>query len=130
VKMDDIGLHLASESRIGSVRAFGRGLVRAMPVFMSGLSVVGTAAMLWVGGSIIIHGAEELGFGGLGHAIEAIAVSAAAAVPQAAAAVKWIVTAALDGVFGVLLGLALIPVATKIIMPLWATATGKRGAAH
>jgi hypothetical protein len=49
VKMDDIGLHLAQRSNAGT-RALGRGLVKAMPVTMEALTVIGTAAMLWVGG--------------------------------------------------------------------------------
>jgi predicted DNA repair protein MutK len=55
VKMDDIGLHLA-QKRLGSVRALGRGLVLAMPKLLSALSTIGIAAMLWVGGQIIVHG--------------------------------------------------------------------------
>ncbi len=56
VKMDDIGLHLA-QRRLGATRALGRGLVRAMPKVLSALSAIGTAAMLWVGGQIIVHSA-------------------------------------------------------------------------
>jgi uncharacterized protein len=55
VKMDDIGLHMA-ESPIAAKRKFGMGLVHAMPKVLSFLSIVGTAAMLWVGGQIILHG--------------------------------------------------------------------------
>jgi predicted DNA repair protein MutK len=58
VKMDDIGLHLAG-AKSRSVRAFGRGLVKAMPPLLDGLTLVGTAAMLWVGGGIIVHGLEH-----------------------------------------------------------------------
>lgn len=58
VKMDDIGLHLA-KGRTRSLRALGRLLVRAMPAVLGSLTVVGTAAMLWVGGGIIVHGLEE-----------------------------------------------------------------------
>ncbi|WP_156516157.1 MULTISPECIES: DUF808 family protein, partial [unclassified Rhodococcus (in: high G+C Gram-positive bacteria)] len=61
VKMDDIGLKLA-EGSTGFVEKFGRGLVKAMPKVMSVLSVVGTAAMLWVGGHILLVGIDELGF--------------------------------------------------------------------
>lgn len=60
VKMDDVGLHLA-EKRSAAARAIGRGLLLAMPKLLIVLSVVGTAAMLWVGGGIILHGLEELG---------------------------------------------------------------------
>nr|MBP8245664.1 DUF808 domain-containing protein [Phenylobacterium sp.] len=58
VKMDDIGLHMAKGSTRGG-RALGRGLVRAMPVLLSGLASIGTAAMLWVGGGILVHGLEH-----------------------------------------------------------------------
>ncbi|SNS53047.1 DUF808 domain-containing protein [Rhodococcoides kyotonense] len=61
VKMDDIGLRLAEKSS-GFVEKFGRGLVKAMPKVMSFLGVVGTAAMLWVGGHILLVGIDELGF--------------------------------------------------------------------
>ena len=60
VKMDDVGLRLAS-TREGAAAAFGRGLVRAMPIVMSILSTVGIAAMLWVGGHILLVGLDELG---------------------------------------------------------------------
>ena len=66
VKMDDIGLHMARRGRFAPTRALGRGLVRGMPPFMRVLSAVGTAAMLWVGGSIVTHGLEVLGWGWLG----------------------------------------------------------------
>jgi uncharacterized protein len=53
VKMDDVGLHLSARRSKGT-RTLGRGLVKAMPVLMSILSVVGIAAMTWVGGHIIV----------------------------------------------------------------------------
>ncbi len=61
VKGDDFGLYLASgDSEVG--QRVGRGLVKGMPVFMQVLSTVGVAAMLWVGGHIILVGLEDLGF--------------------------------------------------------------------
>ena len=60
VKMDDVGLNLA-KTRDGSAASFGHGLVRAMPVVLSVLSKVGIAAMLWVGGHILLVGLDELG---------------------------------------------------------------------
>jgi predicted DNA repair protein MutK len=130
VKMDDLGLFMARAGRFGLTRALGRGLVRGMPKFLAVLSAVGTAAMLWVGGSIVIHGLEVLGWGWLGHHIHDWAAAAGHAVPQATAAVEWFVKAALDGVFGVALGLVLIPVATRIIGPVWATLRGKPQSEH
>ena len=61
VKMDDAGLNLAARNS-GPVSALGRGLVRAMPIVLSVLSTVGIAAMLWVGGHILLVGVDELGF--------------------------------------------------------------------
>jgi predicted DNA repair protein MutK len=60
VKMDDIGLRLAG-SDAGGVATFGRGLVRGMPKVLSVLSTVGIAAMLWVGGHILLVGLKDLG---------------------------------------------------------------------
>jgi predicted DNA repair protein MutK len=70
VKMDDIGLHMAKQSN-AATRAFGRGLVKAMPVTMEALTVIGTAAMLWVGGGIIVHGLEHFHLTPVPHWVEA-----------------------------------------------------------
>ncbi len=130
VKMDDIGLHMAANRKTSAARAFGRGLVTAMPKLMSFLSTVGTLAMLWVGGNIITHGLDVLGQHEPYATIHHWAVAAAESLPQAAGLVEWAVTAACDGVLGLALGLLLIPVGTKIIMPAWSAITGKKKAAH
>ena len=117
VKADDVGLHLAQRGR-GLVAALGRGIVRVMPGVMTLLTVVGTAAMIWVGGQIIVHGLYELGWGAPHHFISHIAEAAAHAVPAFAGFLRWLVTAALDGIIGLVLGLALLPVATQVLNPL------------
>ena len=68
VKLDDIGLHLA-ERRDRASKALGVGLVHAVPKLLVALSGVGTAAMLWVGGGILVHGMEELGAPQIPHLI-------------------------------------------------------------
>lgn len=119
VKADDVGLYFARRGRFAPTRAFGRGLVHFMPHFMRLLMIVGTAAMLWVGGSIVLHGAEVQGFGGLYRWIHDIAHAAAHAMPEGVAgAVNWAVGAVLYGLFGVALGAALVPVATYVLAPL------------
>lgn len=131
VKMDDVGLHLAATARTGAARALGRGLVLAMPKLMAFLSVVGTAAMLWVGGNIVIHGLEVTHLWPAPYeAIHHLAEAVVHAVPFAPGLVGWAVTAACDGVLGLALGLVLIPVATRVIGPLWAMATGGAKAGH
>ena len=119
VKMDDVGLAMAKGGRLAATRAAGRGLVRAMPKFLKLLTVVGTAAMLWVGGSIIIHGLEEMGFGAPAHIINDIADVAGHAVPAATGFVEWFVKAVIDGVLGLALGLLLIPLGEKVVTPIW-----------
>ncbi|HYF52789.1 MAG TPA: DUF808 family protein, partial [Salinarimonas sp.] len=119
VKADDAGVALARNG-IGPVtRAIGRGLVVGMPVFLKVLSVVGTAAMIWVGGGILVHGLAGYGFAGLEHALHAAAVSAAHAVPAGRGFVEWLVTAAGSGLVGLVVGAILIPVVGKVIAPLW-----------
>jgi len=127
VKMDDVGLYLTNNALTPVGRGIGRGLVKFMPVLMWILSVVGTAAMLWVGGSIIIHGLEELGFGWLGHHIHDWAYAVGHAVPAAwEGFAEWAAKATMDGVFGLAYGLLLIPLATKVVGPVIAAVSGKK----
>ncbi len=125
VKADDAGLALArnkGRSAIGSLsRGLGRGLVLGMPYFLRALSVIGTAAMIWVGGGIVVHGLEVYGLDGPGHAIHAAAATAAHALPALAGAVEWIVAASLSGAAGLLIGGALIPAVEFAVAPAWAT---------
>ncbi|MBO9449577.1 DUF808 domain-containing protein [Tropicibacter sp. R16_0] len=130
VKADDVGLYVAQNGNFALTRALGRGLVRAMPGFMKLLTIVGTAAMLWVGGSIIVHGLEEMGYGWLGHNIHDWAYAIGHMVPEAwAGFVKWLATATMDGILGLAIGFALIPVATKVLAPIAGAITSvfKRG---
>ncbi len=59
VKMDDIGLKLAEQESEASQK-IGRGLVTGMPKLLTWLTIIGTAAMLWVGGHILLVGTHEL----------------------------------------------------------------------
>jgi len=116
VKADDVGLALAG-SGWPLARAVGRGLVVGMPILLKGLSLVGTAAMLWVGGGIIIHGLEEYGLTAIGHAVHAAAAAAGAALPAIHGAIEWVVTAAASGVLGLAIGAAVIPLVTHVATP-------------
>lgn len=126
VKADDFGLFLSQNGRLSATRRFGLGIVKVMPKFLKGLMVVGTAAMLWVGGSIVLHGLDVLGAPWLYDTIHHIAEGTAAQVEAAKGFIKWAVTAALDGVFGLALGLALIPVTTRLILPAWHALRGSK----
>ncbi|MBX9748072.1 MAG: DUF808 domain-containing protein [Roseococcus sp.] len=133
VKADDMGVALARNAAPLTGRAlpsgadrllrpltqgFGRLLVKGMPPFLVLLGGVGTAAMLWVGGGILLHGMESLGPVALPALAHDWAHAAALAVPAAGAAVEWLVHALLAGLFGVLVGAALIPIVHRILVPL------------
>ena len=103
VKMDDIGLHLVKKPSV-LAKWLGRGLLKAMPLVLSLLATVGTAAMLWVGGGIILHGLEVLGL----HASAELAHAAQHAVEVAAGPLAgvlgWLSYALLSALFGLALG--------------------------
>jgi hypothetical protein len=113
VKMDDIGLHLAERQNRGS-QALGRGLVLAMPKVMAALSTIGIAAMIWVGGGIIVHGLEVFGFGGIAHALHHAGEAAAHAVPAIGAVLEWTVGALGSGLLGLAIGGLIVLVHHKL----------------
>lgn len=102
VKMDDIGLHLAKKDSPGPQR-FGRILVGAMPKLLTLLSVVGTFAMLWVGGHIILVGTDELGFHALYGFVHHLEVPAAA-VPAIGGILGWVVNTVFSLILGAIWG--------------------------
>ncbi|GAB5446651.1 DUF808 domain-containing protein [Gymnodinialimonas sp.] len=113
VKADDVGLHMASAGRTGATRKTGELIVRGMPGFLKWLTIVGTAAMLWVGGSIIVHAVAEMGWHGPEDWIDAVAHS----VGGESGLIVWLVKAVIDGILGIILGMALIPVVARVITP-------------
>ena len=127
VKADDVGMRMGSGGRLAATRALGRGIVHWMPTVLTVIATVGTAAMLWVGGSIIVHGLHDLGWHWPYDTIHHLAEDAAHA-GGGSGFVAWAVTAALDGVLGLLLGLALIPVVKLVVAPLLSAFGGKAGA--
>jgi predicted DNA repair protein MutK len=98
VKMDDVGLHLAAKG--GATASVGRALVHAMPVLLRALAIIGTAAMLWVGGGILIHGLAVFGFSAPEEWIHA----AAHAMGSGVGVVEWAVTAVGSAIVGTLAG--------------------------
>ena len=106
VKADDFGLHLAKDAikpednRPGPVDNVGRTIVRVMPHIFSVIGVVGTVAMLWVGGHLVIANLAEVGVPVFHHVLEA----AEHAFASAGGFVTWLVETLLSGIFGVVLG--------------------------
>ena len=106
VKADDFGLHLAKgaldpeDNRPGPVDNVGRTIVRVMPHIFNMIGVVGTVAMLWVGGHLVIENLAEVGVPIFHHILEV----AEHAVSAAGGFVTWLVETLLSGIFGVVLG--------------------------
>ena len=106
VKADDFGARLArgaldpKDNRPGPVDNVGRTIVRVMPHIFSVIGVVGTVAMLWVGGHLVIANLAEVGVPVFHHILEA----AEHAVASVGGFVTWLVETLLSGVFGVILG--------------------------
>ena len=106
VKADDFGLHLAKDAikpednRPGPVDNVGRTIVRVMPHVFNVIGVVGTVAMLWVGGHLVIENLAAVGVPVFHHILEV----AEHAVSAAGGFVTWLVETLLSGVFGVILG--------------------------
>ena len=118
VKLDDGGLLLSAKSGDGlwprMQRQIGAAILAAAPYLMKGLSIVGTAAMFMVGGSILVHGIPPLN-----HAIEGIA-RRAETIPAIGGALRGITPTLLDAVAGIVAGavvLMIVTLGTRVFRP-------------
>ena len=103
VKMDDVGLSLSQRSG-AAVARLGRGLVKAMPKVLTVLTVVGTAAMLWVGGHILLVGSHELGFDLLYDAVHSAEEAVHDALGAVGGVAAWLVNTVASAVLGLAVG--------------------------
>ncbi|OAE02894.1 DUF808 domain-containing protein [Arthrobacter sp. OY3WO11] len=116
VKMDDIGLHLAAKESAGSQR-FGELLVKGMPAVLAAITLIGTVAMLWVGGHIMLQGAYDLGWHlpyDLVHALEA----PVAGIAGIGGLLAWVVNTLCSAVLGLAWGLAVMTVLHPLLKAL------------
>ena len=114
VKMDDVGLRLAEVPRKGVAR-FGRGLVAAMPRLLTALTVVGTAAMLWVGGHILLVGTDDLGWHALYSAVHHLEEAAHEATGALGGVVGWLVNTVASALLGLAVGAVVVLVMTLTV---------------
>ncbi len=112
VKMDDIGLALAGRASASSQRT-GRMLVNAMPILLKWLSIIGTAAMLWVGGHIILIGADELGWHGPYKFVHRLEESVHD-VGGIGGVLAWLVNTSLSAVLGIIVGSIAVAIVTNL----------------
>jgi predicted DNA repair protein MutK len=104
VKLDDVGLHMA-ERRRETTRRIGRFLVKSVPGLLKSLASIGTAAMLWVGGGILLHGLEELHVAeAVPHALHTLARAAAAHAGPFSHVVEWLIGAIGSALAGIVVG--------------------------
>ncbi len=112
VKMDDVGLRLIAGDSPSRQR-LGRGLVAGMPKLLTFLSIVGTAAMLWVGGHILLVGADELGWHGpyeVAHHLE----EAVHDVGGIGGVLAWLINTAISAVIGLVVGGIIVAVVNAL----------------
>ncbi len=124
VKIDDIGLALAQRDG-ARVQRFGRGLVHFMPRLLTVISVVGTAAMLWVGGHILLVGTDDLGWHWLYDQVHHLEEDVHHAVAGIGAVLAWLVNTAFSAVIGLVVGG--VVVAVMHVLPF---GPGKHGSDH
>ncbi|MGN7248336.1 DUF808 domain-containing protein [Janibacter anophelis] len=128
VKMDDIGLAL-SKRESGLSQTIGRGLVTGMPKLLTVLSVVGVAAMLWVGGHIILVGLEETGWlpqpYEFVHHLEVLVHDATGAL---GGILGWLTNTVGSAILGLLVGA--VVVAIMHVLPFGKKHEGEGAAAH
>ncbi|MCW3796213.1 DUF808 domain-containing protein [Sphingomonas sp. BN140010] len=110
VKLDDIGLHMVK--RGGSAgRSVGRLMVAGVPKLLSALSGIGTAAMLWVGGQIILHGLEVLHVAeALPHLVHDAAHRGAELIGFWVPVWQWLLTALGGAIVGIVIGAIIVAV--------------------
>lgn len=121
VKIDDLGINMEDSDNAGT-RRWGTRIVRSMPAVFRVISVVGTVAMLWVGGHLVVLNLGEVGWHlpvdllhGLEHALEPLG-----------AVVVWLGDTAVSAVAGLVIGLVVV----GIMMLIKRLVPGRTPAAH
>jgi uncharacterized protein len=102
VKLDDVGLALSARAS-SFTQALGRGILWLAPRLMCALSVIGTAAMFLVGGSIVLHG-----IGPLAHFVEGLLKPLAAQ----SGALSFFASTLVDLIVGVIVGAIVVACVT------------------
>ncbi|WP_371684179.1 DUF808 domain-containing protein [Flaviflexus sp.] len=113
VKMDDIGLAMTKKDSPKS-KKIGSGLVKAMPVVMDVISIVGTFAMLWVGGHIVLNGVYEFGFTPIHDFIHTLAGNVEN-IAVVGGLLAWLIDTAISLVIGLIWGLIVLAIVHPLL---------------
>ncbi len=103
VKIDDVGLTLMKHS-VRRVRRTGARIVRSMPAVFRVIGIIGTVAMLWVGGHLVIENLAGTFWHGPYDVVHAVTAAVVAAGPV----VVWVADTAMSAVFGLILGVIIV----------------------
>ena len=128
VKMDDVGLHLAKRESPLAQRV-GVAMVKAMPKVLATISVVGVAAMIWVGGHILLNGLDELGWHAPADLVHHLEEAAHDSVSALGGVLGWLTETAASAVFGLLVGAVVVAV-MHLVPRRWRGAEQESEPAH
>jgi hypothetical protein len=109
VKIDDVGLTLM-ENSARWLRRTGARIVRSMPAVFRVIGIIGTVAMLWVGGHLVIANLADTFW----QAPYDVLHAATQTVETAGPVVVWVIDTALSAVFGLILGLIIVVIVLGI----------------
>ena len=116
VKMDDIGLHLTTKDSSRTQR-FGQLLVKGMPAVLGFITFIGTIAMLWVGGHIMLQGVYDLGWNAPYDLVNVLE-SPFAGVPAVGGFLAWLVNTLCSAVLGLVWGLVVMAILHPLLKVL------------
>ncbi|WP_150307462.1 DUF808 domain-containing protein [Planctomonas psychrotolerans] len=105
VKIDDVGLRLM-KSPSKQVRRTGARIVASMPAVFRFISIVGTVAMLWVGGHLVIANMGETFWSAPYDLLHTVTHAIEAAGPV----VVWVADTVMSAIFGLVLGLIIVAI--------------------
>lgn len=110
IRIDDIGLKLLRDTSSPFKQKLGTGMVNSMPTVLNIVSVIGTFAMLWVGGHILISGFTEFGFSIFEHVIQVLVVktSGISHIPLLGPIISWLLETLCSAVFSCITGIFLV----------------------
>ncbi|KRF13969.1 ABC transporter [Nocardioides sp. Soil797] len=109
VKMDDVGVAM-TRWRSGLAQKVGAAMVKGMPALLGVISVVGTAAMLWVGGHILLVGLDDLGWHPPYEFVHHLEERVHHAVSGIGAVLGWLVNTVASAIMGLIVGAVVVVV--------------------
>mgnify|MGYP000188450850 CR=1 FL=1 len=107
---------MCSSDLEGAIASFGRGLVAFMPKLLTSISIIGTLAMAWVGGGLLVHNIAAMGWHGPEHLIDIISHPLIGLFPEGAQTFAGGISfAVISGLLGVAIGAIIAPLIHKFI---------------